>query len=115
MARQDDEGYIYLVDRKKDMIITGGVNVYPREVEALLYQHPAIAEAAVVGVPDEYWGEAVTAFVVAKPGDKVSEAELTAFCAQSLAKFKVPKSIRFIDALPRNAAGKVLHRELRGA
>ena len=115
MAQQDDEGYIYLIDRKKDMVITGGVNVYPREIEAVLYQHPAIAETAVVGVPDEYWGEAVTAFVVVKPDQEVSEDQVTAFCAQSLAKFKVPKSVRFIDALPRNAAGKVLHRELRGA
>jgi long-chain acyl-CoA synthetase len=113
IARRDEEGYIYLVDRKKDLIITGGVNVYPREIEEVLHAHPAIAEAAVIGVPDAYWGEAVTAIVACRRGQTIDANDLIAFCTQNLAGFKVPKRVDFVDALPRNAAGKVLKTELR--
>ena len=109
----DEEGYIFIVDRMKDMIISGGENIYPREVEEVLYAHPSILEAAVIGVPDEEWGEAVKAFVVLKEGDKVSEDEIIDFCKKDLASYKKPKSIEFVDALPRNPVGKVLKKELR--
>lgn len=113
LARRDDEGYLYLVDRKKDVVISGGVNVYPREVEECLHTYPAVADVAVVGRPDDYWGEAVVAFVVLQPGHHASAEELIAHCEMSLARYKLPKSVHFIDALPRNAAGKILKRELR--
>ncbi|MCX7180416.1 MAG: AMP-binding protein [Proteobacteria bacterium] len=113
MARKDEEGFIYLVDRKKDLIISGGVNIYPREIEEVLHAHPAVAEAAVIGVPDDYWGEAVKAYVACRKGATVTKEELIAFCQTSLAGFKLPKTIEFIDMLPRNAAGKVLKTELR--
>ncbi|MCX7169548.1 MAG: hypothetical protein NTY41_04455, partial [Proteobacteria bacterium] len=98
---------------KKDLIISGGVNLYPREIEEVLHAHPAVAEAAVIGVADDYWGEAVKAFVVCRKGSSVTREELIAFCQTSLAGFKLPKTIEFIDMLPRNAAGKVLKTELR--
>ena len=113
LARRDEEGYIYLVDRKKDVIISGGVNVYPREVEECLHAHPDIAEAAVVGVPDDYWGEAVKAFVVARAGAALDADAVLSHCTPRLAGYKLPKTVSFIDALPRNAAGKVLKRDLR--
>ena len=113
MARKDDEGFIYIVDRKKDMIISGGVNIYPREIEEVLHLHPAVAEAAVVGVQDDYWGEAVKAIVALGAGAVASEEDLLDHCSQSLARYKLPKQLIFVDALPRNAAGKVLRRELR--
>jgi len=113
LARRDDEGYLYIVDRKHDLVISGGVNIYPREVEEVLVAHPAVEQAAVVGVPDPYWGEAVRAFVVLRRGAQVSAADLNVHCAQRLARFKLPKHTSFVDALPRNAAGKVLRRELR--
>ena len=113
MARADDEGHIYIVDRKKDMIISGGVNVYPREVEEVLHEHPAVAEAAVVGVPDDYWGEAVQAVVALRPEQHATAEEIVEFCRERLASFKLPKNVQFTEALPRNAAGKVLRRELR--
>jgi acyl-CoA synthetase (AMP-forming)/AMP-acid ligase II len=109
----DDEGYITIVDRKKDLIITGGVNVYPRDVEEALAAHPAVVEAAVVGEPDERWGERVVAYVVARPGTDWSPDALREHLRTRLAGHKVPKEIRPIAALPRNAAGKVLKRELR--
>jgi len=109
----DEEGYIYIVDRKKDMIITGGENVYPREVEEVLYQHPAVMEAAVIGIPDEYWVEKVHAVVATKDGEKATAEELIAFCKKRLAGYKSPKSVEFVDALPKNASGKILKRELR--
>ena len=111
LARQDEEGFIYIVDRKTDMIISGGINIYPREVEEVLIAHPAVVEAAVIGEPDAYWGEAVMAFVVA--GRDVQADTLIAFCAERLARFKAPKRIIFIDALPRNTGAKVNKRELR--
>ena len=109
----DEEGYLYIHDRLKDMIVSGGENIYPAEVENALFAHPAIAEAAVFGVPDDKWGEAVKAAVVVKTGCSVTEGEIIAFTKEKIASFKVPKSIVFIDALPRNTAGKVLKRNLR--
>ena len=113
IAYRDDEGYIYLVDRKNDKIISGGVNIYPREVEEVLLRHPAVVEAAVFGVPDERWGEAVHAVVVVTPGIDAAEDDIVDFCANSIARYKLPKQIEFTDSLPRNAAGKILRRELR--
>jgi len=113
MAHFDDEGYFFIVDRKKDMFISGGENVYPAEIEKALYQHPAIHMCAVVGLPDDRWGEVGKACVVLKAGNTVSEAELLEFISARLAKFKVPKSITFVAALPISAAGKILKRELR--
>ncbi|MGE0734180.1 MAG: class I adenylate-forming enzyme family protein [Alphaproteobacteria bacterium] len=113
VARMDDEGYIYIVDRKKDMFISGGVNVYPREIEEQLFRIPGVKEAAVVGMPDDYWGETGCAFVVTQPGAKVSADDVLNYCRDKLAGYKVPKAVSFIDALPRNAAGKVLKTDLR--
>jgi acyl-CoA synthetase (AMP-forming)/AMP-acid ligase II len=113
MARMDDEGYIYLVDRAKDMIVTGGTNVYPVEVKKVILQMEGIADAGVIGVPDEKWGEQVKAIVVLKPGYQVSEEDIISFCRQSLAGFKTPKSVDYIDIIPRNAAGKMLKKDLR--
>jgi acyl-CoA synthetase (AMP-forming)/AMP-acid ligase II len=109
----DDEGFLFVQDRTKDMIVSGGENVYPREVEDVLYRHPAIAEAAVIGVPDRRWGEAVKAVVVVKPGRTLEADELLRFCDGQLAGYKQPRSVDFVDALPRNPSGKVLKRELR--
>jgi len=109
----DSDGYLYIHDRVKDMIVTGGENVYPAEVENALYGHPAIADVAVVGVPDDKWGEAVKAIVVLKPGASLDAAGILDFARQRIAGYKLPKSIDVIDALPRNASGKVLRRELR--
>jgi len=113
LARSDEEGYLYLVDRKKDMVNSGGENVYPAEVEAVLLQHPGILEAAVIGVPDSRWGEAVCAVVVPRPGVELGEAEITAFAADRLAGFKKPRRVVFTGALPRNPSGKVLKTVLR--
>tara|TARA_Y100000813_G_C24156900_1_gene350117 strand:+ start:774 stop:2318 length:1545 start_codon:yes stop_codon:yes gene_type:complete len=112
-ARFDEEGFVYIVDRWKDMYISGGENVYPAEVENVLYQLPQIAEAAIIGVPDERWGETGIAFISLKEGESLEEKEIIQHCIDNLAKFKVPKSVEFIDALPRNATGKVLKRNLR--
>jgi len=112
LAKMDEEGYFYIVDRKKDMIIVGGFKVYPREVEEVLYQHEAILEAAVVGIPDENFGEAVCAYVVLK--DSVtSEDELKEFCTEHLAKYKVPTEVRIVSSLPKNSTGKILRRNLK--
>jgi fatty-acyl-CoA synthase len=113
IAYYDDEGYFYIVDRKKDMFISGGENVYPAEIERVLYQHPAVHMCAVVGLPDEKWGEAGKACVVLKPGYSVSENELLKFMTDRLAKYKVPKSVSLMTSLPISAAGKILKRELR--
>jgi fatty-acyl-CoA synthase len=113
LVRQDEEGYIYVVDRKTDMIISGGENIYPAEVEEILCQHPKVLEAAVIGVYDEQWGEAVKAVVVPKPGETLTEEEVIDFCRQHLAGYKKPRSVDFTDALPRNPAMKVLRRVLR--
>jgi len=109
----DAEGFVYIVDRWKDMYISGGENVYPAEVENVLYQLPQIAEAAVIGVPSEKWGEVGLAVLVLKPDQTLDKATVVAWCSERLARFKVPADIAIIDALPRNATGKVLKRELR--
>lgn len=113
LGNMDEHGYIYLLDRKKDMIISGGTNVYPREVEEVMLLHPAVQEVSVFGVPDEYWGETTKAVVVLEPGAKADAEELTDFCAQRMAGYKKPKSVDFVDKLPKSAYGKVLKRELR--
>ena len=112
-ARMDDEGFVYIVDRWKDMYISGGENVYPAEVENALYQLPEIAEAAIIGVPNERWGEVGLAVLALKPGMSIDRATVVAHCVERLAKFKIPYDIAIVDALPRNATGKVLKRELR--
>jgi acyl-CoA synthetase (AMP-forming)/AMP-acid ligase II len=109
----DEKGYIYIVDRKRDMIISGGENVYSREVETILYQHPAVAECAVIGVPDPYWVEHVHGVVVLKKGATVTPDELIAFCKKRLAGYKAVKSVEIVDALPKNSTGKILKKELR--
>jgi long-chain acyl-CoA synthetase len=113
VGRMDEDGYIYLVDRKKDMIISGGENIYSREVEDVLYMHPAIREAAVVGVPDNMWGESVKAVVVLKEGASVSEEEIIDFCKANLASYKKPRSVEFIEDLPKTASGKIRKVEIR--
>ncbi len=112
-ARVDDEGYIYIVDRWKDMYISGGENVYPAEVETVLYQLDQVSEAAIIGVPDDRWGEVGRAIIILKPGVQLDEATVLAHCSERLAKFKVPTSAVFVDEIPHNATGKVLKRELR--
>jgi len=109
----DENGYVYIVDRQKDKIITGGENVFPREVEEIIYRHPSVQEAAVIGIPDPYWVEKVHAVVSLKDGASLTAEELIAFCKKRLAGYKSPKSVEFVDALPKNAAGKILKRELR--
>ena len=113
LATYDEDYYIYLVDRKKDMIISGGLNIYPAEVERVLYEHPAVSQCAVIGVPDDRWGEAVKAFVVLEKGQQASDDDIIEFCKKSLASYKKPKSIEFVQELPRNPQGKILKRVLR--
>jgi acyl-CoA synthetase (AMP-forming)/AMP-acid ligase II len=112
-AIMDDEGYVYIQDRVKDMIVSGGENVYPREIEDVLFRHPAVADAAVIGVPDAQWGEVVKAIVVLRAGASATESELIDYARAELASFKRPRSVDFIAELPRNPSGKVLKRELR--
>ncbi len=113
IATRDEEGYYSIVDRKKDMVIRGGYNVYPREIEEVLYGHPAIAEAAVIGVPDAKFGEEVKAVVALKPGRAATPEELIAYCKERLAAYKYPRVVEIIDALPKGPTGKILKRELR--
>jgi len=113
IAKMDEEGYFYIVDRKKDMIICGGYNVYPREVEEALYLNPKILEASVLGVPDPYRGETVKAFIVLKPGEKATAEEIIEFCRQNLARFKAPTQVEFRKELPKSHVGKVLRKVLR--
>lgn len=113
IARRDEDGYFFLVDRKKDMFISGGENVYPAEVEAVLKSHPAVAEAAVIGIADEKWGEAGHAFVLLRTGAQADERSIRALCEQGLARYKHPKTIRFVVDLPRTGSGKVIKAELR--
>ena len=110
---RDEDGYLFIVDRKKDVIVTGAANVYPRDVEEVLFAHPAVLEAAVIGLPDALWGEAVTAVVVVREGHELDEREVVAYCGERLADYKKPKAVKFVDALPRNPSGKTLKRELR--
>jgi long-chain acyl-CoA synthetase len=109
----DEDGYLYIHDRVKDMIISGAENIYPAEVESAVYGHPHVAEVAVIGVPDDKWGEAVKAIVAPKPGVTPDAEDIIAFARTRIAAFKAPKTVDFIEALPRNASGKILRRELR--
>jgi fatty-acyl-CoA synthase len=113
LARVDAEGFVYLASRVHDMVISGGVNIYPAEIEEHLHRHPDVMEAAVVGVPDDEWGERLVAFVVTRPGAALTADEVIQFCRQGLADYKRPRSVEFMEALPRNPTGKVLKRELR--
>ena len=113
MGRFDDEGYLYIVDRKKDMIISGGENIFPNDIEEVLYRHPAVEMAAVVGAPDPKWGEIVVAAVTLKSGTSASESELIAHCKASLSSFKVPKQIDFLHQMPMSSFGKILRRDVR--
>ncbi len=114
MGRFDTDGFLYIVERKKDLIIRGGFNIYPRDVEEALYAFPKAAEAAVIGMPDALMGEEVLAFVVLRPGQSATADEVIGFCQGRLAKYKCPKEIRFVDALPKSPVGKILRKELRG-
>ncbi|MBN2467806.1 MAG: AMP-binding protein [Deltaproteobacteria bacterium] len=113
IGEYDEDGYIYIVDRKKDMILSGGANIYPREIEDVLYAHPAVMHCAVVGIPNEQWGESVKGFVVLREGAAVTEKELIEFCREHLAEYKKPRAIEFRDKLPMNPSGKILKRVLR--
>lgn len=113
VAKRDEDGFIYIVDRIKDMVITGGVNVYPREIEEHLFTHSAVSDVAVVGIPDEKWGERLKAFVVLEDGQTLDAVEIEKFCDGTLSRFKIPKDMAIIDSLPRNANGKVLKTKLR--
>lgn len=112
-ARMDENGYIYIQDRIKDMIVSGGENIYPAEVENALFQHPAVADAAVIGIPSDQWGESVLAFLVLQCEEKPTTEELIEFCRAHLAGYKLPRQVEFVDVLPRNASGKVLKTQLR--
>jgi fatty-acyl-CoA synthase len=109
----DSDGFLFVADRIKDMVITGGENVYPAEVESVLYTHPDVADVAVIGLPDERWGESVTAVVVLKAGSSLTLEELRAFAGERLARYKLPSRLELVDVLPRNPAGKVLKFSLR--
>ena len=109
---RDKDGYFFIVDRKSDMIIRGGENIYPREIDEVLYQHPAVAAAATIGIPDSLYGEEVAAFIVLKDAIKATEEELLNFCGDRLADYKCPKSIRFVKDIPKGPTGKLLKREL---
>ena len=109
----DEEGWLYLTDRKAYMIISGGVNIYPREIEDHLSTHPAILEAAVIGVPDPEWGETLRAFIVLRNGQQLSETDVINYCREHLADYKCPKTVRVVASLPKGPTGKVLKRELR--
>ncbi len=111
----DDDGYLYIVDRKKDMIIAGGYNIFPREIDEVLFDHPQVLEACTIGVPHDYRGETVKSFIVARPGQTLSHEELDAYCRERLSPYKVPKIYEFVESLPKSAIGKILKRELRDA
>ncbi len=113
MATVDEDGYFFIVDRKKDMIIRGGYNVYPREIEEVLYEHPAVSEVAVIGVPDDSLGEEVAAMVVLKDGAEASEDDIRAYAKERVAAYKYPRKIWFSDELPKGPTGKILKREIK--
>jgi acyl-CoA synthetase (AMP-forming)/AMP-acid ligase II len=113
MARLDEDGYFYLVDRKNDLIVSGALNVYPSEVERVIHEHPAVYEVAVIGIPSERWGEEVKAIVALRPDAQASETDIIKYCEGKIAGFKKPKSVDFVEKLPRNLTGKILRRELR--
>ena len=110
---KDRDGYVYIVDRKNDMIISGGFNIYPNEIEQVIWSHPAVQDCAVIGVPDEKWGEAVKAVIELKPGSQAQETELLAFCRERLGGLKCPKSVEIWSELPRSPVGKVLKKDIR--
>ncbi|RLC69430.1 MAG: long-chain fatty acid--CoA ligase, partial [Chloroflexi bacterium] len=112
IAKMDEDGYFYIVDRKKDMILSGGYNIYPREIEEVLYAHPKVKEVAAVGVPDEYKGEVPKVFIVLKEGETATEEEIIAYCKENLAKYKIPKYVEFRKELPKTMVGKILRRVL---
>ena len=112
LGRVDEDGYLYIVDRKKDMLICGGYNVYPREVEEVLYKHPSVLEVAVIGVRDEAKGEIPKAFITLRPGREAQETEIIAFCKERMAAYKVPRMVEFPFELPKNTTGKILKRAL---
>jgi len=113
VGRFDAEGYLFVLDRKKDMIITGGENVYTSEVEAAIYQHPGVHEVAVIGLPDERFGEALCAVIVPAPGRTLTQEEIIAHCRGRIGGYKIPRQVRFVEALPKSAMGKILKQELR--
>jgi acyl-CoA synthetase (AMP-forming)/AMP-acid ligase II len=113
MGSMDEKGYLFIMDRSKDMIISGGENIYPREIEEVLIRHDAVREVAVIGIPDVKWGEAIKAVVALHPDASVSEEDLISFCRHHIASYKKPKSVDFVDALPKNNYGKILKRDLR--
>jgi long-chain acyl-CoA synthetase len=113
IAIVDEEGYFSIVDRKKDMIISGGFNIYPRDVDEVLFAHPKILEACVIGVPDAYSGERIKAYVVLKQGETATTDEIIDYCKENLVKYKVPKYVEFVTDLPKSAVGKILRKELR--
>ncbi|MEV4331080.1 hypothetical protein AB0K02_11135 [Streptomyces sp. NPDC049597] len=114
LGYRDEDGYLFVVDRLKDLVIRGGYNVYPREIEEVLYAHPAVAEAAVVGRPDERLGEEVLAYIALKRGEIAESDELVAYCKERLAAYKYPREVRLLTELPKGPTGKILKRELRG-
>lgn len=109
----DEDRYLFVVDRKKDMVVSGGVNIFTKEIEAVIYTHPAVLEAAVIGLPDDHWGEVVTACVVTKPGQSLTEEEVVELCGATLSSYKKPRRVFFVDELPKNPSGKILKRDLR--
>ena len=112
MGKMDEDGYFFVIDRKKDMIVSGGFNIYPREIEDVLCEHPKVSEVAVIGIPDDYFGESVKAFIVLQNGVDVTPDEIQKFCKGKLAKYKIPKEISFRKELPKSLIGKVLRRVL---
>jgi acyl-CoA synthetase (AMP-forming)/AMP-acid ligase II len=110
---KDADGFVYIVDRKRDMIISGGFNLYPSEIEQVIWGHPSVQDCAVIGVPDEKWGEAVKAVIECKPGQSVSPEEIMSFCRERLGGMKAPKSVEVWPHLPRSAVGKVLKKDIR--
>jgi acyl-CoA synthetase (AMP-forming)/AMP-acid ligase II len=113
MGYMDPDGYLFLVDRKSDMIVSGGENIYPNEVENVLYEHPAVLECAVVSAPDEKWGERVQAVVVLKPGSETTAEDIIAHCKKRLGGYKCPKNVEFWDAIPKTAVGKLLRKDVK--
>jgi acyl-CoA synthetase (AMP-forming)/AMP-acid ligase II len=113
LASVDKEGFVYIQDRKKDMIISGGENIYPAEIEGVLAGHPGLSESAVIGLPSRKWGETPAAIVVAAPGTTLTPEQVIEFCQGKLARYKIPRVVEFVDAIPRNPTGKILKRVLR--
>jgi acyl-CoA synthetase (AMP-forming)/AMP-acid ligase II len=113
ICHRDADGFYYIVDRARDMVISGGLNIYPAEVEAAIFRHPGVAEAAVIGIPDDVWGESVKAFVVLRPDEHLSEQQIIDHCRGLLAGYKKPRSVEFVSSLPKGPTGKVLKRDLQ--